>query len=61
MRAKEILIEYVTFDKISIFRCFISMNDNKFAVKSRNSTKVVFIKNHVDIYKGIQKFYQGNI
>ena len=49
MRAKEILIKYVTFGKIIIFRCFISMNDNKFAVKSRNSTKVVYIKNHVDI------------
>ena len=36
------------------------MNADKFAVKFRNSTKVVYIKNHADIYENIHKIYQGN-
>ena len=37
------------------------MNADKFAVKFRNSTKVVYIKNHADIYENIHKIYQGNL
>ena len=37
------------------------MNADKFAVKFRNSTKVVYIENHADIYESIHKIYQGNL
>ena len=37
------------------------MNADKFAVKFRNSTKVVYIENHADIYENIHKIYQGNL
>ena len=37
------------------------MNAGKFAVKFRNSTKVVYIENHADIYESIHKIYQGNL
>ena len=37
------------------------MNADKFAVKFRNSTKVVYIENHADIYESIRKTCQGNL
>ena len=37
------------------------MNADKFAVKFRNSAKVVYIENHADIYESIHKIYQGNL
>ena len=37
------------------------MNADKFAVKFRNSTKVVYIENHADIYESIHKTCQGNL
>ena len=37
------------------------MNADKFAVKFRNSTKVVYIENHAYIYESIHKIYQGNL
>ena len=37
------------------------MNADKFAVKFRNSTKVVYIENHADIFESIHKIYQGNL
>ena len=37
------------------------MNADKFAVKFRNSTEVLYIENHTDIYESIPKIYQGNL
>ena len=37
------------------------MNAHKFSVKFRNSTKVVYIENHADIYGSIHKTCQGNL
>ena len=37
------------------------MNAGKFAVKFRNSTKVVYVENRADIYERRHKIYQGNL
>ena len=37
------------------------MNADKFVAKFRNSTKVVYIENHADIYESLHKIYQKNL
>ena len=37
------------------------MHADKFAIKFRNSTEVLYIENHTDIYESIPKIYQGNL
>ena len=37
------------------------MNIEKFAVKYKTSTKLVYVKNHADIYSEIKKVYQSTI
>ena len=37
------------------------MNADTFAVKFRNSTNVVYIENHADVYQNIRKIYQDNL